>query len=63
MIVPKKYVHMIDEIYKDPDGYWAYSSKGYQFEYMQCHTAHEDTQKELLMVIKSLNKCDCDQCQ
>jgi hypothetical protein len=63
IIVPRKYIHMIDEIFKDSDGYWAYSSKGYQFDDMFCHTAHEDTQNELLKVIRSLNKCDCNQCK
>lgn len=60
--IPKKYEHMIDSIYKDEDGYWAYSKNGHMFELMECHTAHEDTQAELLRVIKSLKPCECDDC-
>lgn len=61
--VPLKYQGMITEIYKDSDGYWAYSNKGFMFEDMGCHTAHEDTQADLLRVIRSLIPCDCDECK
>lgn len=62
--VPKKYQHMIDTIEHDSEGYWAYSKAGYQFAGMggQCHTAHEDTQKELLSMIRTLEKCECKNC-
>lgn len=61
--VPKKYEHMIEEIFHDSDGYWAYSNPGFEFEEMQCHTAHEDTQSRLLSVIRSLRPCECDECK
>ncbi|MBD8045832.1 hypothetical protein [Clostridium faecium] len=60
--VPKKYHLMIDEIFYDSDGYWAYSSKGYMFNLSDSHTAHEDTQKELLDAIRTLKPCNCSEC-
>lgn len=61
--VPKKYVPMLDEIDHDSDGYWAYTKAGYYFPYMDCHTAHEDTQKELMRVVRGVAPCDCDECK
>jgi hypothetical protein len=60
--IPKKYMKHIEEVYKDSDGWWCYSKKGYYFTHMDCHTAHEDTQDQLLQVIRTLAPCDCDQC-
>jgi hypothetical protein len=60
--IPKKYMEHIDEVYKDSDGWWAYTKKGFQFAGMGCHTAHEDTQHELLKMIRTMEPCDCDQC-
>lgn len=61
--IPKKYHHMLDEVYKDGDGYWATSQDGYYFKHMDCHTAHEDTQNDLLSVIRTLDNCNCEECQ
>jgi hypothetical protein len=63
--VPKKYQNMIDEIYKDSEGYWAYSKSGFYFGHMGngCHTAHEYSQSELLTVIRSLKPCECEKCE
>lgn len=65
--IPKKYQPMLKEIYQENDGgeksYWAISKKGWRFANMQCHTAHEDTQKALLDVIHSLEPCDCKECK
>jgi hypothetical protein len=63
--VPMKYQPMIDEIDKDSDGYWAYSKYGYHFAGMggACHTAHEDTHKDLLSMIRTLEPCDCKDCK
>ncbi|MEH7210116.1 hypothetical protein V7094_28575 [Priestia megaterium] len=65
MQVPKKYQAMLEEIdFEGRDsGYWAYSKTGYYFADMDCHTAHEDTQKELLSMIRTLKPCDCEQCK
>ena len=60
--VPKKYQFMIDEVYHDSDGYWAYTNKGFRFNDTECHTAHGDTQSQLLQDIRSLGKCECDEC-
>lgn len=60
--IPKKYQAMISEVYKDSDGYWAYSEDGFMFTDTECHTAHEDTHKDLLRVIRSLAPCDCYEC-
>lgn len=63
--IPKKYQNMIEEIYHDSDGYWAYAEYGFHFKDMggECHTAHEDTQTELLSVIRSLEPCKCKECE
>src|SRR4051812_47804556 len=65
MKVAKKYQGMIDEIDFEggESGYWAYSKKGFMFQGMGCHTAHEDSQKELLSMIRTLEPCDCDECK
>ncbi len=61
--IPNKYKHMIDEVYKDSDGYWAYSKDGYRFISTDSHTAHGYTQAEFLDDIRSLAKCDCSECE
>lgn len=63
--VPKKYQPMIELIEHDSDGYWAYSNYGYHFSGMggDCHTAHEDTHKDLLNMIRTLEPCDCRECE
>lgn len=61
--IPKKYQHMIDEIFHDSDGYWGYTKNGYKFDDTECHTAHGNTQSELLQDIRSLTKCDCSECK
>lgn len=60
--IPKKYRYQLDEVYKDSEGYWAYSKKGYYFKAMGNHTAHENSQTELLKVIRTLKYCGCDDC-
>ena len=60
--VSKKVESMLDDISKDSDGYWASSKDGFYFTMMDCHTAHEDTQKELLSVIRTLAPCNCNEC-
>jgi hypothetical protein len=63
--VPAKYVSMLSEIDYEgrQDGYWAYSVPGFMFADMGTHTAHEDTQADLLRVIRSLVPCDCKECR
>lgn len=54
---------MIDEIDHDNDGYWVYSKKGYKFLGMDSHTAHEDTQAEIIEKIEfELVSCKCREC-
>jgi hypothetical protein len=60
--IPKKYMQNIIEVYKDSEGWWAYTKKGFKFAGMGCHTAHEDTQHELLKMIRTMEPCDCEQC-
>lgn len=61
--IARKYEHMIDEVFEDSDGYWAYTKKGYEFADTECHTAHGYTQKEFLQDIRSLRACDCEECK
>ena len=58
--VPKKYQHMIDEIYQDPDGYWCCLNQGWRSPSTGCHTIHEDSQPEVLRCIREVIPCpDC----
>jgi hypothetical protein len=56
--VPKKYHHMIKEIYKDDDGYWVILNDGFYAAgygpYDEFHTIHEDTVSEVLYHIRQL---------
>lgn len=61
--VAMKYQPMIQLVEKDDDGYWAYSQPGFYFPMMGCHTAHEDTQADLLSVIRTVAPCNCDECK
>lgn len=60
--IPKKYADKLVDVYQDFDGYWAESDYGYYFTDMESHTAHEDTQKDLLRVIRTLAPCSCNEC-
>ncbi|WP_163530861.1 hypothetical protein [Halobacillus ihumii] len=63
--VPKKYQGMIEIVENDGDGYWAIAKEGYYFGNMGygVHTAHEYTQKEILAAIRTIQECDCEQCE
>ena len=61
--VPKKYQPMINEIWQEDDGfsehgpsYWVAIADGYWSPDMQCRTLHESTQKEILMLIRNIEK-------
>lgn len=63
--VPKKYQHMVDDIYHDSEkGYWCHSENGYYFSEVDygIHIIREDTQKLLLEMIRSLRPCECKDC-
>jgi hypothetical protein len=61
--IANKYIDGLDEVFKDSDGYWAYTKKGFRFAETESHTAHGSTQKELLSDVRSLEACDCHECQ
>ena len=65
MDVPKKFESKLDEICKDSDGYWAFTIDGFHFAGMggDCHTPHEDTKKDLLAMIRTIEKCSCKECK
>ena len=42
------------------NGYWVYLSDGYVSPDMECHTIHEDTLKELSLVVSGIEKWDDD---
>lgn len=59
--VPKKYQHMIGEIWTEDDGwsdwgpsYWVSIAEGFYSPDMECHTLHESTQKEILSLIRRI---------
>jgi len=60
--IPAKYANMLEEVFKDSDGYWAYTAKGFHSPQMGCHTIHEDTQADLMRVIRGVKPCDCVEC-
>ncbi|GEK57110.1 hypothetical protein CHL76_02155 [Marinococcus halophilus] len=62
--VPNKYQGMIAEVDFEGKamGYWAYTEKGFYFPSTGCHTGHEDTQAELLKVIREVKPCNCEEC-
>lgn len=55
-LIPKKYRGMIEEVYKDSDGYWAYAREGYIFRATDCGTAHGETQAEFLRDIRTAQR-------
>jgi len=63
--VPRKYQPMIREIYRDEDGYWLYTAKGYYASGtdLECHVIHADTQNEILEGIRQIIPCSCNQCK
>ena len=64
--VPKKYESMIAVVFEDQDGYWVGTEPGFRLvDPDQCGSVHEwgeDTQKELLAVIRSVAPCECSDC-
>ncbi|MCY0092186.1 MULTISPECIES: hypothetical protein [Bacillus amyloliquefaciens group] len=59
--VPKKYQHMIEDIYPDSggNGYWCHSKEGYGFEEWEgAEIIREDTQALLLQSIRTLRPHD-----
>lgn len=54
--IPKKYHHMIKEIYCDCDGYWLITNRGFIDSDMGTHGLHCETVKELLISLKQLVK-------
>lgn len=61
--IPKKYEHMIDEVYHDSDGYWVILNKGFHDPQWDVHSIHEDTQKEVLGKIRDIEPCSCEECK
>jgi len=62
--IAKKYEDMIREIYCDEDGYWVCLNKGYYAAGVdfECHTIHEDEQKEVIRQIRLIKPCKCNFC-
>jgi len=52
--------------YRDSDGYWIDLTPGWKSgdDPIGCvHGIHEDTKREALAKMKSVMKCDCDECE
>lgn len=63
---PRKIKPIIAEVEKDEDGYWAYYKPGYKSATDPIgaqHWDHEDTRREIMSLVKSAIKCDCDECK
>lgn len=52
--IPKGKRHWVEAFWHDSDGYWLVVGEAYWCDYMDCHTIHEDTIKEVLQVFKSV---------
>lgn len=62
IVIPKKYQERVQDLYRDQDGYWIDLKRGWRRHDNLCHIIHEDTQKELLNVLRKTIKCNCDYC-
>lgn len=45
--IPHHLKDKVTDYWKDDDGYWVILKKGWHFEDMECHTAHEWTLKDI----------------
>lgn len=54
--VPKKYHDMIEDIYKDIDGYWINLKEEFYSTGTGTNTIHEYTQKDVLKELKTIVK-------
>ena len=54
-----------DELYKDVDGIWGYTQKGYYVSGMGggCHTLHEYNWNDFLKMMRTIKPCDCERCR
>lgn len=60
--VPKKYEERVQEIFHDEDGYWLYLNRGWHSDDYGLHVIHEDTQADVLKMLRWTEPCDCDWC-
>lgn len=63
--VPQYLQFMVEEIFQDGEGgYWIYAKPGFYFTEndMGSHMVRESTQKYALQMIRSLNRCYCNEC-
>lgn len=52
--VPKKYQHMLKEVYKDQDGYWGHCEEGYISSDTECGIIHEYSKSEFRSALRFL---------
>ena len=53
--LPKHILPIVEEVYKDSEGYWIFISEGHIFSSTRCHTEHTLSLKELLKCCKKDN--------
>ena len=63
MSLAAKYRDRIQEEWHDEDGHWVALKSGWQDNANpQCHTIHEDTQRECYELVRGAIPCNCVDC-
>ena len=66
MKLPKNLEKYVDEIIDErgeDNGYWVYLKYGFKVDYSASdHIIHEDTVKECIDYLRSVEPCDCREC-
>lgn len=57
-----KHEDLIEEQYRDSDGYWIYLKRGWRIP-GDAHGIVEDTKREALSKLRNVVPCDCDDCR
>lgn len=66
--IPKKYqpfISLVEKEYQmggDDYMYWAYAIDGYYFTATEAHSANGYTQSQLLQDLRTVEKCNCEEC-
>ena len=57
--LPKKYEERVKALFHDTDGYWLILNEGWCSDDYSLHIIHQDTQADVLMMLRFTEPCDC----